>query len=174
MIRKLACAVVLLAGLSKVATAQPSNPSPARNLLFYVGTWSARGQMRDAPTSDFKAVTGSETCRWAAGGAAVLCEEKETGPGGGWNGVYLLGYDTKQGVYTLYGIESPGTIVRGTGKLENNVWTWTAESIVEGAASPSRYVFKGDGNNARTMTVEAPDASGKWFTVLNHRYTRTK
>ena len=174
MIRRsiLLIASMILAGSGSAAGQQGSGPKVGK-LGFYVGTWSGRGLMRDAPSSVFKAISGRETCRWAAGRSAVLCEEKETGPGGGWNGVYLLGYDAKQDSYTLFGIEEPGTVVRGTGKLENNVWKWTAESVAGGSSSSARYTFTGDGRKSRMMVVEAPDASGKWFTVANHRYTRS-
>ena len=174
MIRKsiLLIASMILAGSGNAAGQQGSAPKIGK-LGFYVGAWTGRGLMRDNPAAVFKRINGRETCRWAAGGAAVLCEERETGPGGGWNGVYLLGYDEKQDTYTLFGIEEPGTVVRGTGKLDNKVWHWTAESITAGSSGPARYTFTGDGKKSRMMVVEAPDASGKWFTVANHRYTRT-
>jgi hypothetical protein len=165
-------ASMILAGSGSAAGQQGSAPKVGK-LGFYVGKWAGRGLMRDHPAAVFKGIHGRETCRWAAGGAAVLCEEKETGPGGGWNGVYLLGYDERQDSYTLFGIEEPGTIVRGTGKLEKGVWKWTAESVAAGRSSPARYTLTGDGRKSRMMAVEAPDASGKWFTVANHRYTRS-
>ena len=174
MARNLVSVLMLLVAVNvRVVEAQQSSAPKVGQLGFYVGKWSGRGLMRDAPNGVFKAIRGGETCRWAAGGAALVCEEKETGPGGGWNGIYLLGYDEKADSYTLFGIESPGTVVRGTGKLENSVWTWTAESVTGGSSSPARYTFRADGKNSRIMLVEAPDASGKWFTVANHRYTRT-
>jgi hypothetical protein len=48
-----------------------------KRLDFYVGRWSETGQMRDNPTKSFAPISGGETCRWAASGSAVLCQEKE-------------------------------------------------------------------------------------------------
>jgi hypothetical protein len=175
MIRKLTLMVMVLTSAMSARTLAAQSPAAPKvgEMGFFAGVWKGKGEMRDGPSSPFKAISGGETCRWAAGGAALVCEEKETGPGGGWTGIYLLGYEEKQDTYTLYGIESPGTVVRGTGKLENGVWLWTVENVTGGSSSPARYTFRADGKNSRIMLVEAPDASGKWFTVANHRYTRT-
>jgi len=81
------------------ALGQDGAKSPAlQRLNFYVGRWSEAGQMREDPTKPFKPISGSETCKWAAGSFAVTCEEKMGGQGGGWEGVYILGYDTAQAV----------------------------------------------------------------------------
>jgi hypothetical protein len=166
----MALLVTLVAVDSPTLLAQKPNVG---QLGFFVGKWDGKGEMRDGPTATFKAISGGETCRWAAGGAAVVCEEKESGPGGGWDGAYTLGYDPKTDTYSLYGIESPGSVIRGTGKLKNNVWVWNAQSVANGTSSSSRFTFRADGKKVRTMLVEAQDEKGKWFTVANHRYTPT-
>jgi hypothetical protein len=171
MLRMAILLVTLIAVDSRLVSAQKPNVG---QLGFFVGKWNGRGEMRDGPTATFKAISGGETCKWAAGGAAVVCDEKETGPGGGWEGIYTLGYDAKTDTYSLYGIENPGSVLRGTGKLRNSVWVWNAQSVANGTSSPSRFTFHSDGKSARTMLVEAQDEKGKWFTVANHRYTLTK
>ena len=73
--------------LPKSAASQvESRLAEVQRLQFYVGHWSETGEMRDDPNTPFKDVAGGETCKWAAGGYAVVCEERTEGPGGGWEG----------------------------------------------------------------------------------------
>ena len=75
------------------ASQAEARPAEVQRLQFYVGHWNEAGQMRSDPNEPFKDVAGGETCTWSAGGYAVVCEEKTEGPGGGWEGVYILSYD---------------------------------------------------------------------------------
>jgi len=138
--------------LCGVTTAQvTARPAEIQRLTFYVGHWSEVGQMREDPNKPFGAVAGGETCRWAAGGYAVLCEEKTTGAGGGWEGVYILSYDATAKQYDVYGTERPGSNLHAVGRLDGERWVWVTDPAPDG--SQLRYTIAPAEGGVRTMTV---------------------
>jgi hypothetical protein len=138
--------------LPKVAAAQvESRPAEVQRLQFYVGRWKETGQMRDDPSKLFQPVGGGETCKWSAGGYAVLCEEKTEGAGGGWEGVYILSYNAAGQQYHVHGTERPGYNIHALGRLDGDRWIWVTDPAPDG--SQVRYTFAPAGAGARTMTV---------------------
>jgi len=123
-----------------------------QQLGFYVGAWDETGEMRDDPANPFQAISGGETCEWAAGGFAVVCEEKTGGPGGGWEGVYILGYDSEAKQYSVHGIEKPGSSMHGVGHLEGERWIWLTDPAPDG--SQLRFTFAPADAGARTLVLE--------------------
>jgi hypothetical protein len=155
--------------LPKVAASQAeSRPAEVQRLAFYVGQWNETGEMRDDPNKPYQAVAGGETCKWSAGGYAVLCEEKTEGPGGGWEGVYILSYDSAGRQYHVHGTEKPGSNMHAVGRLEGNRWIWITDPAPDG--SRARYTFTPAGTGARTMTVEVGAGDG-WAGIVNIKYT---
>ena len=66
--------------LPRAAASQvASRPAEVQQLQFYVGHWNETGEMREDPNQPFMDVAGGETCKWSAGGYAVLCEERTEG-----------------------------------------------------------------------------------------------
>jgi hypothetical protein len=136
------------------AVGQDAARSPElQRLGFYVGLWNETGEMRDDPAKPFKAISGGETCEWAAGGFAVICEEKTTGPGGGWEGVYILGYDSTAKQYYVHGIEKPGSSMHAVGHIEGDRWVWLTDPAPDG--SQLRFTFAPADASARTLVLEA-------------------
>lgn len=133
-----------------------------QRLDFYVGAWNETGEMRDDPANPFKAISGGETCNWAAGGFAVICEEKTAGPGGGWEGVYILGYDKTANQYHVHGIEKPGSSMHAIGRIEGDRWIWLTDPAPDG--SQVRFTFAPAGAGARTLVLEV--GSGDNYAAL--------
>jgi hypothetical protein len=153
------------------ASQAATKPAEIQRLQFYVGRWNEAGQMRDDPSKPFKPIAGGETCSWAAGGYAVMCEEKTTGPGGGWEGVYILSYDAAGKQYHVYGTEKPGSNIHAVGQLDGNRWVWVTDPAPDG--SRVRYTFAPAGAGARTMTVDV-GANEQWSGIVNIKYTSRK
>jgi hypothetical protein len=171
--RHLVSGLLTLGCLAPAGTSgQDAAASPdLRRLDFYVGRWSEAGQMREDPTKPFKPISGSETCSWAAGNFAVTCEEKTSGEGGGWEGVYILGYDPASRQYHVHGIEKPGTSVHGVGQIEGDRWVWVTDPAPDG--SQLRYTFAPAGAGARTLVVEAL-VEDSYLQIANITYTPRK
>jgi hypothetical protein len=169
LLRSVGAMVGLSCMLPMVAASQvDSRPAEVQRLQFYVGHWNETGEMRDDPNTPFKDVAGGETCKWSAGGYAVLCEERTEGPGGGWEGVYILSYDAAAQQYHVYGTEKPGNNMHAVGQLDGDRWIWITDPAPDG--SQARYTFAPAGTDARTMTVEAGAGEG-WVSIVNIKYT---
>ena len=167
--RSVGAIVGLSCVLPQVAASQvDSRPAEVQRLQFYVGRWDETGQMRDDPSKAFQPIAGGETCKWSAGGYAVLCEEKTEGAGGGWDGVYILSYDAAGAQYHVYGTEKPGNNMHGVGRLDGNRWIWVTDPAPDG--SQVRYTFVPAGTGARTLTVEV-GAGERWAEIVNIKYT---
>lgn len=168
-LRTLGTLVALGCTLPTVAASQvESRPVDVQRLQFYVGHWNEAGGMRDDPDKPFSDIAGSETCEWSAGGYAVVCEERTEGPGGGWDGVYILSYDAGGGQYHVHGTEKPGNNIHAVGRLEGDRWIWITDPAPDG--SRVRYTFAPAGAGARTMAVEV-GVGESWFGIVNIRYT---
>jgi hypothetical protein len=164
------CAIVaLFFALPHTAASQvDSVPAEVRQLQFYVGEWTETGEMRGGPNQPFEQIAGSETCKWSAGGYAVLCEEKTEGPGGGWEGVYILSYDAAGRQYHVHGTEKPGSNMHAVGRLQGDRWIWLTDPAPD--SSRARYTFAPAGDGARTLTVDV-GAGEDWFGIVNIEYT---
>lgn len=161
--------VVLSCVLPNVAASQvDSRLAEVQRLQFYVGSWDEAGEMRDDPSKPFKPVSGGETCKWSAGGYAVVCEEKTEGAGGGWEGVYILSYDADGRQYHVYGTEKPGNNIHAVGRLDGDRWIWVTDPAPDG--SQVRYTFAPAGAGARTLTVEV-GVGERWSGIVNIKYT---
>lgn len=172
LLRTVGTMVVLGSILPMTAASQGTSDSPeVQRLAFYVGHWSEAGQMRDDPDTPFQAITGGETCSWAAGGYAVVCEEKTAGPGGGWEGVYILSYDPAGKQYHVYGTEKPGSNMHAVGRVDGDRWVWETDAAADGTRL--RYTFAPVTADARTMTVEAGDGD-RWSDIVTIKYTRRR
>jgi hypothetical protein len=172
-IPKIAIAIVALnAVVCVTAAAQtPAVSAEIKRLAFYVGNWSESGEMREDPAKAFKAIAGSETCEWTAGRSAVLCREKTSGPGGGWNGVYILSYDPSDKRYHVRGTEYPGSDMHAIGQIDGDRWIWISDPFPDG--SRIRYTFAPALRGARTLTVDAGGASN-WSRIVNLKYSTRK
>jgi hypothetical protein len=162
----------LFCALSTHASAQGASRSgELQKLDFFIGNWNEAGQMRDDPTKPFAAISGDETCQWAKGGFVVLCEEKTGGPGGGWEGVYILGYDPLSKKYHVHGIERPGNNMHAIGQVVGKQWTWLTDPAPDG--SQVRYTFAPATAAARTLVVEVGSANS-WAAIANVTYSPRK
>ena len=150
--------------------------SPLKQLDFYVGHWSSRGQTRNGPTDRFTTVRTSESCNWVIGGHAVECRERVTTSSGSSDGIYLLTYDSAAKQFTVYGLDDTGMELSGVGNVEPGTgkWLWTLEMTNGGQTSRWRYEFAPINRARRNMTLLLQDADGKWTTMTNTVYTRDK
>ncbi len=150
--------------------------SPLKQLDFYVGRWTSRGQTRNEPTDRFTTVRTSESCNWVIGGHAVECRERVTTSAGSSDGIYLLTYDSAAKQFTVYGLDDTGMELSGVGNVEPGTgkWLWTLEMTSGGQTSRWRYEFAPINRSTRNMTLLMQEADNKWATMTNTVYTRQK
>jgi hypothetical protein len=158
-----------------VPHAQPArgrgqSPSTNSQLGFFVGKWSEDGQSRASASGGFGKLTGEENCAWFSGGPAVVCRETTQDSTGETDAIYLLSFDAAKRVYSVYGTDNMGTMLSGTGTVENGVWHFTAESRTDaGVITPMRYTFRDGGNGTRAMDIEI-STKGVWAKIVGVTY----
>ena len=168
-------AVLMCIGISSLS-AQPASgrASDESQLGFYLGRWTEDGQSRATPTGAFGKVTGDESCSWFSGGPSMVCRETTKDQNSETDSLFILAYDAARKVYTVYGTDSTGTIISGTGTVDKDVWRWTAEARVKGTVTPMRYTFRPAGSGARTMDVEVSAGKGTWAKTVSVTYKRAR
>ena len=172
--RHTACGSFLLLavlGTAQLGAQSTAKPPGIERLAFYVGSWTESGSMRADPSKPMQPIAGSETCRWSADGYAVVCEEKTSGAGGGWDGVYILSYDAGSGKYHVHGTEKPGVNMHATGEIAGDRWVWMVDPAPDG--TQIRYVFAPASDNTRTMVVEIQSGT-EWTKIVDIKYSRSK
>jgi hypothetical protein len=147
-------AVALALG-SAAVTAQPPKPTPGpehKRIGYFAGQWKFEGEAKESPLGPGGKITGAETCEWFAGGFQLVCRTKGTGPKGPGTGQAIMSYDPARKAYTYYSFTSHGDNIFVRGQVQDKVWTWADEMIVDGKKmkivatiteeTPTSYSFK--------------------------------
>ena len=127
-------AVALVLGSSAIA-GQGTKPTPGpehKRLAFFAGQWKFEGEVKESPLGPGGKWSGTETCEWFAGGFQLVCRTKGTGPKGPMTGMSVMSYDPGRKAYTYYALSSLGDNIFVRGQVQDKVWTWSDEAIVEG------------------------------------------
>ena len=96
-----------------------------------------------------------------------MCEERVSGAGGGWEGVYLLGYDPASKKYHVHGLERPGTSMHAVGQIVDDKWVWLTDAAPDGTVL--RYTFVPGAAGKRQLTVELRSGEN-WVVLANVTY----
>ena len=128
----LACASsVIVAGAQSQTTRGPE----VKKLAVMVGRFTVEDEVKagamgpDSPAMKF---SGTDDCRWTAGGFAVFCEAALYRPGKKYSEASFVYYDPASKTYQYHAVDSSGGIENKTGTVNGDVWTWLGESIFSG------------------------------------------
>ena len=168
---------LLLAGAAVVQAQEAPKPSAEhQKLSYYVGEWTAEGELKANPFMPAGKYTSKDDCDWFKGGFAVVCEAEGKGPMGETESISLISYSTEEKAYTFYGIDSngmvPTTVSKGT--VQGDTWTFTDESKFGGKLVKSRYTIKHISPTVYTFTWEMQGEDGKWMALMEGKNTKTK
>jgi len=173
--------VCVLALAGSLATAQDTGMAPKpgpehEKLGYFVGKWTAEGQVADNPFMPGGKVVSHDDCTWFEGGFAVVCHSEGTGPMGAMKGLGIMAYSAEDKAYTYYGVDNFGmamsTIPFGT--IDGDTWTFDDETKMGGVAVKSRYVMKQLSPTSYTFKWEMQDPDGSWKTVMDGTSTRAQ
>ncbi len=163
-----AFAVVSATGL-QFAAAQAPKPSPEHARLgYFVGKWTAEGEMKPGPMGPGGKMTSSDNCEWFEGRFSVICRSEGTTPMGPTKSIGILSYSPEEKVYTYYGVDNSNmtmaSVPRGT--LRGDTWTYTRrrhdgrpEGQIAGddQGAPTQVVQLQDGDTGTGREVDADD-----------------
>lgn len=169
-----AYAVISVAGL-QIAAAQASKPGPEHARLgYFVGKWSAEGEMKPGPMGPGGKFTASDNCEWFEGRYSVICRSEGTMPTGKSKSIGILGYSPEEKVYTYYGVDNSSmtmaSVPRGT--LQGDTWTYHDEGTMGGQKYKSRVTIKELTPTSYTFRMEMQGPDGKWIPTMESRNTK--
>ena len=164
--------------VAPAASAQAApQPGPEHKALgYFVGKWTAEGEMKPGPMGPGGKFTQSDTCEWFEGGFSVVCRSEGKTPAGPARSIGILGYNTEEKVYTYYGVDNSGmtmaSVPRGT--RQGDTWTYTDETTMGGAKVKSRVTIKELSPTAYTFRLEFQGPDGKWMTAMESKNTKAQ
>jgi hypothetical protein len=155
-----------------------ANPGPMHTLLDpLVGTWKTVNKSWMGPGEP---VVSEGTCErtWLLGGRFLQSKYSGMMEGMPFEGMEILGYDTKKKEYTSVWIDNMGTMMSvGSGQADQagKVFTMTStfDDPVSGKPVPFKMVTKVVDNNSHVFTMIGT-RDGKDHTEMEIAYTRVK
>jgi hypothetical protein len=128
------------------APAAPPKPGPeVKKMAALVGHFINTGEM-DAgvmgPNSPAGKVSGTDDCKWAAGGFAVICNSTFDMGGTKSTSFVLTYFDPQTKSYQYYAVDNWGTVEQATGTVDAGTWTWTGKMTMGGQVMYTRFISK--------------------------------
>jgi hypothetical protein len=136
--RRVTSIAVAMALGSVAIAAQATKPAKAtpgpehKRIAYFAGQWNFQGEAKESPLGPGGKISATETCEWFAGGFQLVCRTKGTGPKGPGTGMGIMSYDPSRKAYTYYALSSTGDNIFVRGQVQDKVWTWTDEAVIEG------------------------------------------
>ena len=144
--------VSVVAFCAAAAAAELSSDHPVKRLDYLVGEWTIAGE------DGYR-----ETCRWAPGGDAVICETS--------GGFSILGYSSAQGAYTHHGLSRDGEIETLYGWFEGAVLSFVGQSTRAGEHQRSKVTLTPTERGFR-FQQEVSVKAGPWGMAHDFEYVR--
>jgi len=166
---------VLSAVLAAQAQMQMPKPGPElKKLDYFAGTWKLDGDVKPGPMGPGGKTTGTEHNKWMDGGFFLESHNEYTSPMGNSTGVYFLGFDVNDKVYTYDEFDSMGEAVHAKGTVDGNTWTWTSEEKMNGQLMKGRFTVKIVSPTSYTFKFEMSQDGSNWMPVMDGTATKQK
>ena len=169
----------LLAALALGVLASPAfaqgvpTPGPEQARIgFWEGTWNYEGEAMESPMGPAGKIMMTEACRWFEGGFHLVCESSGTTPMGPVSGHSIIGYDRAEQTYTLYGLNSRGDGFYVRGSVTDKVWTWTAETEMDGTPVKFRATNTEESPTSYGFSLEVAVGDAEWTVLEKGRATK--
>jgi len=168
----LACASSAIVACAQSTTSPPKPGPEVKKLAVMVGKFTNEGEVKAGamgPNSPAMKVSGTDECRWTAGGFGLSCTYAYAIGAMKYTGASLYYYDPTSKKYRYHGINSMGEIEDQTGTVSGDTWTWPGESSVGGKVFHVLYIMKVVSKDSYEYTEEwgesensmEPNMSGK-------------
>jgi hypothetical protein len=158
------------------ATAQSPKPAPdIKKLGYFVGKWKTKGNIAPGPWGAGGKFSWKETTEWMDGNFFVVGHWKFKMPpslGGNGTEIFIMGYDTRQKVYTFDAFSSQGLHQVSRGKLKRNTWIWTSETFDGKKAIQQKMTMKVLSPISYTLKFELSPNGRKWMTFMEGKATK--
>ena len=173
------CVVVSVAGaLSATAQSpQAAKPGPEHDrLAYFVGKWTAEGEIKPGPMGPGGKFTSSDDCKWFEGQFSVVCHSEGKMPNGPSKSIGILGYSPEEKVYTYYGVDNTNMTMASVpkGTVQGKTWVYNDEGMMGGKKVRTRVTIKelSPTSYSFAMAMRGPD--GKWLPMMESMNTKVQ
>lgn len=172
-----AFAMVSAASLQVLPAQTPQAPKPGpehARLAYFVGKWTAEGEMKPGPMGPGGKMTTSDNCEWFEGQYSVICHSEGTTPAGPTKSIGILGYSPEEKVYTYYGVDNSSMTMASVpkGTLKGDTWTYTDEGTMGGKKYKSRVIIKELSPTSYSFKMDMQGPDGKWIPMMESKNTK--
>ena len=172
----LACASSAIVARAQSPTTPPKAGPEVEKLAVMVGKFTVEDEVKAGamgPTSPAMKFSGTEDCRWTAGGFAVTCEAALYRPGRRkYSEASFVYYDPTSKTYRSHAVDSSGGIEDKTGTVSGDVWTWLGDSIFGGKMYHTRYIMKVVSADSYEYTDESGENENSMKVFVSGKETR--
>jgi len=174
-----ACIAISAAGAQLLAAHAPpaATPGPEQKRLgYFVGKWTADGDIKAGPLGPGGKMTSTDDCQWFEGGFSVICRSEGKSPAGPTKSIGILGYSPEEKVYTYYGVDNTSMTMASVpkGTVQGDTWTYHDEGMMGGKTVKTRVTIKELSPTAYTFKMEIQGADGKWTPMMESKNTKVQ
>jgi uncharacterized protein DUF1579 len=165
---------MLFVGIALSARAQSDTPKPAperKKLDYFVGTWSAEGEIKPGPFGAGGKFTGINRVRWMDGGFFLVTQSEFNGALGEGTETAYMGYDSSEKIYTYDSFNSLGEADHAKGNVDGDTWTWLSETRVGPTALKGRLTLQVLSARSYKFKFETSPDGNTWTTLLEGKDT---
>jgi hypothetical protein len=163
--------------LAAAVFAQMPVPKPGpevQKLDVFAGSWTLTGDLKPGSMGPGGTITENETCDWMEGSFYLVCHTDFKGSMGSGTGLSILGYSTKDKIYTYREFNSWGEFEDSRGSLDGSTWTWTSDENFNGTPMKGRFTMKITSPTAYDFAFDVSQDGTKWTTVMDGKATKSK
>jgi hypothetical protein len=167
--------VTLLLGIVLLARAQTEVPKPApelKKLNYFVGTWTAEGDMKPGPIGPGGKFTGTNRVQWMEGAFFLVTHSEFNGAMGKGTETAYMGYNSNDKMYTYDSFNSLGEADHAEGNVDGDTWTWQSETRVGSQTMKGRLIIKVVSATAYNFKFETSPDGITWNVVLEGKDTK--
>jgi hypothetical protein len=170
----LACLLFAVAAQAQNMPAPKPGPE-CQKMGVFVGHFNNDGEAKPGvmgPNSPATKMSGTEDCRWTAGGFAVICSGTSEVGGMKNTSTALLYYDPGDKMYHYHDVDSGGDVGESTGTVDDDTWTWSGKGFMGGQVMYTKFTMKGVSKNGYAWTMGAGDSESSIQEGMTGKVTR--
>lgn len=170
----LACMTLLLGTvLSMPAQTEAAKPAPElKKLDYFVGAWSAEGDMKPGPMGPGGKFRDTNQVQWMEGAFFLVTHSRFNGAMGKGVETAYMGYDSDDKMFTYDSFNSLGEADHAKGTLVGDTWTWQSETRIGPQTVKGRLIIKMLSATAYNFKFEISADGATWNTVLEGKDTK--
>ena len=172
----LACASSVTAGGQSQTTPPKRGPDPeVEKLAVMVGRFTVEDELKAGvmgSNSPAMKYTGTDDCRWAAGGFAVICTAVLHMGARKYTEISFIYYDPIAKTYQYHAVDSSGETENKSGTVSDDTWTWLGESTIAGKVYHTRYIMKFVSKDSFEYTDESGESENSMKVFVSGKETR--